>query len=119
MFGWMGFRQATVSFDRLPRAAGETKYPLLKMIRLATDGVIGFSDAPLRLVLWTGGFVSIAAMAYGVYVLALAMRDTNLVSGWASIIVVISFLSGINLLMTGIVGLYVGRIHAEVKKRPL
>lgn len=119
MFGWIGFRQATVSFARLPRAAGETKYPLLKMMRLASDGIVGFSDAPLRLALWIGALVSATAIAYGAYVILLALSDANLVSGWASTIVVVAFLSGINLLMTGIVGLYVGRVHSEVKARPL
>jgi polyisoprenyl-phosphate glycosyltransferase len=119
MFGWMGFRQATVDFHRLPRVAGETKYPLFKMLRLAADGVIGFSDVPLRMALWIGMFVSVAAGAYGLYVVTEALSDVSLVSGWASTVVIISFLSGINLLMTGVVGLYVGRIHAEVKARPL
>jgi dolichol-phosphate mannosyltransferase len=119
MFGWMGFRQATVTFNRAERVAGASKYPLLKMLRLAIDGVVGFSDVPLRLALWAGLFVSGAALLYGLYVIVLAMYDRQLVSGWASSVVLISFLSGVNLLMTGIVGLYVGRIHAEVKSRPL
>jgi dolichol-phosphate mannosyltransferase len=120
MFAWLGFRQTEVAFHRLPRLAGETKYPLWKMLRLAMNGVIGFSDAPLRLAIWGGFAVSTFAVLYGGYVLADWMTgDRSLVSGWASTIIVVSLLSGINMLMTGIIGLYIGRIHAEVKRRPL
>lgn len=119
MFGWVGFRQAAVPFVRPPRAAGTTKYPLRKMLRLAKDGIVGFSDAPLRIALWLGVMVSGFAALIGLWVVALALSGAGLVAGWASTVVIISFLSGVNLLMTGIVGLYVGRIHAEVKGRPL
>lgn len=119
MIAWLGFRQTEVAFHRLPRAAGETKYPLWKMLRLAVAGAIGFSDVPLRLAIWLGLSVSVFAVLYGAFVIGQWFVDRNLVTGWASTIVVISFLSGINLLMTGVMGLYVGRIHAEVKRRPL
>ena len=119
MIAWLGFRQTEVAFHRLPRAAGETKYPLWKMLRLAVAGAIGFSDTPLRLAIWLGLSVSVFAVLYGAFVIGQWFVDRNLVTGWASTIVVISFLSGINLLMTGVMGLYVGRIHAEVKRRPL
>jgi len=119
MFAWLGFTQTEVTFHRLPRVAGETKYPLWKMIRLALAGAISFSDAPLRLAIWLGLGVSALAALSGAYVIGLWFVDRDLVTGWASTIVVILFLSGVNLLMTGIMGLYVGRIHAEVKRRPL
>jgi polyisoprenyl-phosphate glycosyltransferase len=119
MFAWLGFKQTEVAFHRLPRAAGETKYPLWKMIRLAVAGAIGFSDAPLRVAIWLGLGVSALAVLFGAYVIGLWLVDRNLVTGWASTIVIILFLSGINMLMTGVMGLYVGRIHAEVKQRPL
>jgi dolichol-phosphate mannosyltransferase len=120
MFAWLGFRQTEVAFHRLPRFAGQTKYPLWKMLRLAMNGVIGFSDAPLRLAIWGGFAVSAFAVLYGVNVLVDWLAgDPNLVVGWASTIIIVSFLSGINMIMTGIIGLYIGRIHAEVKRRPL
>ncbi|XHR99739.1 glucosyl transferase [Sphingomonas sp. DBB INV C78] len=119
MFGWMGYRQTVVDFDRDERAAGVTKYSLGRMVRLAFDGVVGFSDVPLRLALWTGAIVSLGSLLYGAWVVAMAILGVGLVSGWASLAVLISFLSGINLLMTGIVGVYVGRTHREVKQRPL
>lgn len=120
MFAWLGFRQTEVAFHRLPRLAGETKYPFVKMLRLAANGVIGFSDAPLRLAIWCGFAVSAFAGLYAVYVgMHWLFGDKSLVAGWASTIIIVSFLSGINMIMTGIMGLYVGRIYAEVKRRPL
>jgi polyisoprenyl-phosphate glycosyltransferase len=120
MFAWLGFKQTEVAFHRLPRLAGETKYPLFKMLRLAANGVVGFSDAPLRLAIWGGFGVSAFAVVYALYVVAHWLAgDTSLVAGWASTIIIVSFLSGINMIMTGIMGLYVGRIYAEVKRRPL
>ena len=119
MFAWMGYRQIAVPFTRPERAAGETKYPVRKMLGLAVNGILGFSDAPLRLVVWLGMLVSMLAVAFGLYAIAIRLARHDLVPGWASTIVVVAFLAGMNMLMTGIVGLYVGRIHREVKGRPL
>jgi dolichol-phosphate mannosyltransferase len=120
MFAWLGFLQTEVAFHRLPRLAGETKYPFLKMLRLATHGLLSFSDAPLRLAIWCGVCVSLVAILFGLYVLGLRLGGYgHLVEGWTSTVVIIAFLCGLNMLMTGIVGLYVGRIHSEVKRRPL
>ncbi len=120
MIAWLGFRQAEVAFHRLERAAGETKYPLFKMVRLAMNAALGFSDVPLRLAIWCGLTVSGLALLYGGWVITLWMsNDSHLVAGWSSTIVILSLLCGMNMLLTGIVGLYVGRIHAEVKRRPL
>jgi polyisoprenyl-phosphate glycosyltransferase len=120
MIAWLGFRQTEVAFHRLERAAGETKYPLFKMVRLAVSAALGFSDAPLRFAIWCGVLVSCLALLYGGWVVLKWMNnDSDLVAGWSSTIVIVSLLCGMNMLMTGIVGLYVGRIHAEVKQRPL
>lgn len=119
MFGWIGYRQATIDYARDARAAGRTKYSISRMVRLARDGIVGFSDTPLRVMLWIGAAVSLVALCYGGYVMWLALTDARLVTGWASLIVLIAMLSGVNMLMTGIVGIYVGRIHEEVKNRPL
>ncbi|WP_213739404.1 glycosyltransferase family 2 protein [Bradyrhizobium sp. dw_411] len=120
MVAWLGFRQTEVTFHRLERAAGETKYPLFKMVRLALNAALGFSDAPLRLAIWCGLAVSGLAVLYGGWVMLLWLtNDSHLIAGWSSTIVIVSLLCGMNMLMTGIVGLYVGRIHAEVKQRPL
>ncbi len=120
MFAWIGFRQGIVTFDRPPRAAGTSKYSLGKMVALAASGLVSFSDAPLRLALWAGGAVSALAFVYGLSVIGRwALSDPSLERGWSSTIVVIAALGGANMLMTGVVGLYVGRIYAEAKRRPL
>ena len=119
MFAWIGFRQAVVPFHRPPRAAGETKYSLAKMIRLAANAVVSFSDAPLRVALWAGLAVSTLAILYGLWTIAMWAMGANLARGWSSIVVLAAFLGGANMLMTGVLGVYVGRIYAEVKRRPL
>jgi dolichol-phosphate mannosyltransferase len=118
MFAWIGFRQATVRFHRPPRAAGDIN-SVSKMIALAANGLVSCSDAPLRLALWSSAGVSALALIYGLVVVGQwALGDPSLARGWSSTIVVIAFL-GANMLMTGVIGVYVGRIHAEVKGRPL
>ncbi len=119
MFSWMGFSQTSVAFHRASRKAGRSNYGWSKMIKLAGDGIIGFSDVPLRLALWLGALVSLAALGYGAWATIMALLGAPFVSGWASTIVLVSLLAGLNLLMTGLVGIYVGRIHTEVKGRPL
>jgi dolichol-phosphate mannosyltransferase len=109
-----------VTFDRPPRAAGTSKYSLRKMIALAMNGVVSFSDAPLRVALWAGAAVSAFAFVYGLSVVGRwAFGDPSLERGWSSTIVIIAALGGANMLMTGVIGLYVGRIYAEAKGRPL
>ena len=119
MFAWMGFRHTAVDFHRMPRLAGSSGYSWPRMLRLAIDGIVSFSDAPLRVALWLGATISLCAFAYGLHIAWVALFDDGLVRGWASTVVLLSLLSGVNLLMTGVVGLYVGRIHSEVKQRPL
>ena len=90
------------------------------MVRLAANGVVSFSDAPLRLALWAGLAVSALAILYGVLRhRLLGRRNADFERGWSSTIVLVAFLGGANMLMTGILGVYVGRIYAEVKRRPL
>jgi dolichol-phosphate mannosyltransferase len=119
MFAWIGFRQAVVSFHRPARAAGETKYSLAKMFRLAANGLVSFSDAPMRVALWAGLAISGLAILYGLFVIAMWAAGAELERGWSSIVVLVAFLGGANMLMTGVLGVYVGRIYAEVKRRPL
>jgi dolichol-phosphate mannosyltransferase len=119
MFAWIGFKQTEVPFERPARAAGETKYPFLKMVRLATHGIISFSEIPLRFALWAGLGISMLSFCMGMFAVLSKLLGFAEIDGWASTIVVVSFLSGVNLFMTGIVGLYVGGIHSEVKRRPL
>lgn len=119
MFAWLGFKHCEVAFDRSARAAGKTKYPFWKMVQFAVNGVVSFSDAPLKLAIWVGAGVCVFAAGYGMYAIYRSMLADNVVSGWASTVVIVSLLCGINMLLTGMIGVYVGRIHAEVKRRPL
>lgn len=119
MFAWLGFRQTSVEFDRPARAAGQTQYPFIKQLRLALNSMVGFSDVPLRLAIWGGMAISVAAALFGVYAIAQKMLVAQVLPGWTSVAVIISFLCGMNMLMTGIIGIYVGRIHREVQRRPL
>ncbi|HVF56293.1 MAG TPA: glycosyltransferase family 2 protein [Pyrinomonadaceae bacterium] len=119
MVSWVGFRQVAVMYRRAARRAGESKYPLLKMLRFAADGVVSFSFAPLRLAVWVGFLAIGVAFAGIVYAMIVRLYTNDWVRGWASIFTAILFLGGIQLVTLGIVGEYVGRIYAEVKRRPL
>ena len=89
------------------------------MLRLAVNGLVSFSDAPLRVALWLGMGVSLVSFFYGCWVIAMWILHADLVPGWSSLIVVSAFLGGANMMMTGVMGLYVGRIYDEAKGRPL
>jgi dolichol-phosphate mannosyltransferase len=119
MVSWIGFRQAAVLYRRAPRRAGQSKYPLAKMIRFAADGLLSFSVTPLRLAIWMG-FTAITLAFAGILWAVLEWLFTNnLVRGWASIFTAVLFLGGVQLITLGIIGEYIGRIYTEVKRRPL
>jgi dolichol-phosphate mannosyltransferase len=119
MFSWIGLSQTGVRYHRHERFAGETKYPLRKMLRFATTGVISFSSAPLRAVLNLGFVVSVVSFAILLWSLIVKLSGLFEVPGWTSIVVVVSFIGGIQLIVLGVIGEYIGDIHAEVKRRPL
>ena len=119
MFSWIGFRQVGVPFTREERFAGETKYPLRKMLKFATDGIVSFSAYPLRVALKLGFLVSAFSFLLGIVFLVSQLAGLYSVPGLASIAVFVAFLGGIQLLLIGIMGEYVARIHDEVKGRPL
>ena len=119
MVPWTGFRQEPVPYRRAARAAGETKYPFGKLLRLAIDGIVSFSLVPLRLATWLGILAAGLALAGIVYGLVLRLFTAAWVSGWASLLVAVLFLGGVQLLCLGILGAYLGRIYGEVKRRPL
>lgn len=120
MVASMGFDQQELLFDRDERAAGETKYPMRKMLRLAADGVTGFSTAPLKLITRMG-FVSLALALLGIiYSITLRLFFPEItVSGWTMLMVVMLFLGGLQMLSLGVIGSYIGRIYNEVQQRPL
>jgi polyisoprenyl-phosphate glycosyltransferase len=119
MFSWVGFRQIGVPYDRAERYAGEPKYSYRKSLTLAIDGLVSFSNAPLRVALVAGFVFSSLAFLVGVFAIVAKLAGAFVVPGWASILVVISFLGGIQLTLMGMLGLYVGRIYEEVKARPI
>ena len=120
MVSWLGFSQAAVPYRRAARAAGVTKFSLFKMLRFATDGIVSFSILPLRLATWVGFAASgIALLGILITVVERLMGVEGLVKGWASILVAILFIGGVQLICMGIIGEYVGRIYGESKRRPL
>ena len=119
LFAWTGFRQTGVPYTREARYAGQTKYPVRKLVTLGVDGLIGFSRVPLQIAVVLGFVVSIGAFIFGLVEIGLRLAHVGVVPGWASVIVVVSFLGGVQLILTGMMGTYVGRIYEEVKGRPL
>jgi dolichol-phosphate mannosyltransferase len=119
MVSWTGFRHTSVPYERPARSAGETKYPLSKMIRLSVDGVTSFSTVPLRLASYLGILSLLAGCGYAAYALYQRFVKHAVVQGWTSLVLINIFFSSIVLLCLGVVGEYVGRIFEEVKNRPL
>jgi polyisoprenyl-phosphate glycosyltransferase len=116
---WLGFKQVELSYDRPARFAGETKFPMRKMLRFALDGITSFSVVPLRFSTYLGVLTSTAS--FGVIAWALLEKYVlhTTVPGWTAIVVIIAIFASVQLLMIGILGEYVGRIYEEVKRRPL
>jgi glycosyltransferase involved in cell wall biosynthesis len=119
MVSWVGFKQVALPYRRAERFAGETKYPLRKMLRFATDGLLSFSTKPLQLSIGLGAFSSLLAFAGIVYALGVRLFTDRWVEGWAGLFIAVMFLGGVQLITVGILGEYVGRIYNEVKRRPL
>ena len=119
MFSWVGFRQIGVPYQREQRFAGEPKYSFRKSLRLAVDGIVSFSDLPLRMALVVGFLFSAASFVVGIGAIVAKLAGAFVVPGWASLLVVVAFLGGIQLTVIGMTGLYIGRIYEEVKARPL
>jgi len=119
MFAWVGYDQTGVCYSRSARYAGRTKFPMRKMVSFATDGIVSFSAAPLRLALAFGFFVSAISMLAGGVAIVCRLTGVYETPGWASIIVGMSFLGGIQLTVLGVMGAYIARIYDEVKQRPL
>ncbi|MGR9633311.1 glycosyltransferase family 2 protein [Bacillus cereus] len=119
MMSWVGFRQTYVEYERDERFAGKTKYPLKKMIKFASDGIIAFSTKPLRIVMSLGLLSVLISIIVLLYTITVKVFGHGTQTGWASIMVAITFFSGIQLLGLGIVGQYIARIYDESKNRPI
>ena len=119
MVAWIGFRQEPVYFDRRPRAAGETKWSLRKMLIFATDGILSFSFVPLRLATWAGFVAAGLALVGIMYAVVLRVFTGAWITGWIAMCIAVLFLGGVQFVLIGILGEYLGRIYGEVKRRPL
>jgi dolichol-phosphate mannosyltransferase len=119
MVAWVGFQQTSVSYVREGRFAGQTHYPLRKMLKFAMDGITSFSIVPLRVATWLGAFSGIGGLMVAVWAVYVRVFNASAVPGWATLMIAVSLAASAQLLMTGIVGEYVGRIYDEVKRRPL
>lgn len=116
----VGFRQEAVPFDRDPRYAGSSSYPLRKMLKLAADGILGFSTFPLRLISRLGMLISLLSVLGALFVIYVRVFEPErTVPGWAFIAVGMFLLGGLQLLMMGVIGSYLGRVYVETQDRPL
>ena len=119
LFSWVGFKQMPYEYERQERFAGKTKYPLKKMLKLASDGIIGFSTKPLKLVGGLGIITIIISIGILIYsLISYAFNLNQLAPGWTSIMVAITLFSGVQLLSIWIISEYIGRIYDETKQRP-
>lgn len=119
MIAWVGFHQTHIEYERDERFAGNTKYPLKKMVKFAFDGLISFSSKPLKLMSAMGFLTILLAFIILMYSLVQKVLGGSTTSGWTSLMVAITFFSGVQLFSIGILGEYIARIYDESKKRPL
>jgi glycosyltransferase involved in cell wall biosynthesis len=119
IFCWVGYSSKEILFDRDKRNAGDTSFHFLKLFNLALDGITSFSVAPLRIFFYTGLFILLLSFTYASYIIIETIIFGVKLPGYASLLVVILFLGGLNLFAIGFVGEYIGRIYQEVKDRPV
>ena len=119
LFAWVGFTQATVYYERHPRFAGKTKWNYWRLWNFALDGITSFSSMPLKIWSYAGLLLAMLSLSYAVFLIARTAINGRDVPGYASIMVTILFLGGIQLITLGVIGEYLGRVYEEVKRRPL
>ncbi|MEO5968471.1 MAG: glycosyltransferase family 2 protein [Bdellovibrionia bacterium] len=119
MVAWLGFRQTGILYDRAEREFCETHYPFKKMIKFAFDGITSFSTVPLRLATYLGLMSATMALLMGIWTLYIKLFTGEAIQGWASVMLVVLFLGGMQLVTLGIFGEYLGRVYDEGKARPL
>lgn len=119
LFAWVGYRQTVIDYDRAPRAAGNSKWPYGKLWCLAMEGITAFSAAPLRVATYVGLFSAFGAFVYALFFLGRTALFGDPVRGFPTLIVALLFLGGLQLMATGVLGEYLGRLFNESKQRPL
>jgi polyisoprenyl-phosphate glycosyltransferase len=118
LVNWVGYRQTAIRYQAAPRYGGQSKYPLARMLRFAADGVTSFSSIPLYVAAFIGMLISALSFLYAAFAIYARLFTGRVVEGWTSVMVAVLFLGGIQLITLGIQGVYLGRIHNEVKGRP-
>ena len=119
LFGWVGFNRIAIPYHRNPRNAGRTKFNFWRLWNLALEGITSFSTAPLRLATYLGLLTALVAFVYGMAIIVKALLWGDPVAGWPTMMVVILFLGGVQLIALGLIGEYLGRLYDEAKQRPL
>lgn len=119
LFGWVGFRRIAIPYRRDARLAGASKFNFWRLWNLALEGITSFSTAPLRLATYLGLLTALFAFSYGVWVIVKALLWSDPVAGWPTMMAVILFLGGVQLIALGLIGEYLGRLYEESKQRPL
>lgn len=119
LFQWVGYQSICLEFDHVERVAGETKWNFMKLVDYAIEGITAFSNAPLRFATYTGMFIASLSFLYLLYIFFDTMINGNSTAGWPSIVCIMLFLGGIQLIFLGVIGEYIGRIYNEVKQRPI
>lgn len=115
---WVGFHQIGIEYKPEKRFSGQTKYSLKRMVHFASSGITSFSTKPLRLSIYLGFFIAIVSFIYGLFAIYEAIFTSNVIQGWTSVIVSVLFIGGIQLIMIGILGEYLGKLFMENKRRP-
>ena len=119
LFSWVGFKQIPFEYERKERFAGKTKYPLKKMLKLASDGIISFSTKPLKLIGGIGIFSILISFIILIYaLLSFFFKWNNITAGWTSLMVAITFFAGVQLVSIWMISEYIARIYDDTKKRP-
>lgn len=118
LISWIGFKQTGIEYIPNKRYSGKTKYSFLKMLNLALNGISSFSIKPLKIAILLGLILSLLSGIYGLYVLWISVFTDKTVEGWTSVILSILFIGGINMILLGIIGEYVGKIYIQIKQRP-
>jgi len=118
MVAWIGFKQVPIAYDRAERLAGETKYPLRKMVRFAFDALTGFSSAPLKLASHIGIGLSVGSVLLILYITYAWLSGFN-IQGWTSLMLIVVVIGAVQMFVLGLMGEYIGRLYNESKRRPL
>lgn len=119
LFAWVGFRQCAIGYHRDPRHLGSSKFNYWKLWNFAIEGITSFSTVPLRLGTYVGGLAALAAFVFGVVIIAKTLLWGDPVAGYPSLMTVVLFLGGLQLMALGVIGEYLGRLYMEAKQRPL